>query len=84
MEDADFNLRDCVEAALDLLTPKVAEKHRDLLYEIADGVPGSVRGDSSRLRQVLVNLLGNAVKFTEQGEVVLGLQARVLPAVCPV
>ncbi|MBP9914099.1 MAG: PAS domain S-box protein, partial [Opitutaceae bacterium] len=77
LEDADFNLRDCVEAALDLLTPKVAEKHLDLLYEIADGVPGSVRGDSSRLRQVLVNLLGNAVKFTEQGEVVLGLQARV-------
>ncbi len=78
LEDAPFNLRDCVEAALDLLAPRVAEKRLDLLYEIADGVPGSVRGDSTRLRQVLVNLLSNAVKFTEQGEVVLSLQAHLV------
>ncbi len=71
LESADFALRECVENALDLLGPKAAEKHLDLLYEIADRVPGTVRGDGTRLRQILVNLIGNAVKFTEEGEVVL-------------
>ena len=75
LEQAEFAVRDCVEAALDLLAPRVAEKGLDLLYEVADGVPGSVRGDSTRLRQVLVNLLGNAVKFTERGEVMLSVRA---------
>ncbi|HEX2852463.1 MAG TPA: PAS domain S-box protein [Opitutaceae bacterium] len=75
LEAADFSLRDCVEAALDLLAPKVAEKRLDLLFEIADGVPGTVRGDATRLRQILVNLLGNAVKFTEKGEVVLSVHS---------
>ena len=74
-ESADFSVRECVEGTLDLLAPKVAEKRLDLLYEIADNVPGMVRGDSTRLRQILVNLLGNAVKFTETGEIVLTLQA---------
>ncbi|MEO5960388.1 MAG: ATP-binding protein, partial [Opitutaceae bacterium] len=75
LEQVDFSLRDCVEGALDLLAPRVAEKGLDLLYEITDGVPGSVRGDPTRLRQVLVNLLGNAVKFTARGEVALSLSA---------
>jgi PAS domain S-box-containing protein len=74
-ENVDFALRECVEGALDLLAPKVAEKRLDLLYEIADHVPGMVRGDTTRLRQILVNLLGNAVKFTETGEIVLSLHA---------
>ncbi|HVS51362.1 MAG TPA: PAS domain S-box protein [Opitutaceae bacterium] len=74
LENVDFSVRECVEAALDLLAPRVAEKGLDLLYEIADGVPGMVRGDPTRLRQVLVNLLSNAVKFTERGEVVLSLR----------
>ncbi len=78
LEHVEFGVRECVEGALDLLAPRVAEKGLDLLYEIADGVPNTVRGDPTRLRQVLVNLLGNAVKFTEQGEVVLGLRARSL------
>ena len=75
LESASFNPRDCVEGALDLLSPQFAEKHLDLLYEIADGVPNEVRGDAMRLRQVLVNLLGNAAKFTERGEVVLAVRA---------
>ncbi len=79
VENETFALRECVEAALDLLAPRVAEKRLDLLYEIADGVPGMVRGDSTRLRQILVNLLGNAVKFTEAGEVEVTLRAQ--PAV---
>jgi len=76
LEVADFSLRETVEGALDLLAPRVAEKRLDLLYEIADGVPGTVRGDATRLRQILVNLLGNAVKFTDRGEVVLSVHSR--------
>jgi PAS domain S-box-containing protein len=75
LEQAEFAVRECVEGALDLLGPRVAEKGLDLLYEVADGVPGTIRGDSTRLRQILVNLLGNAVKFTEKGEVMLSLRS---------
>ncbi len=71
LENTEFVLRDCVEGALDLLAARASEKQLDLLYEIADGTPMSVCGDPMRLRQVLVNLLGNALKFTEKGEVVL-------------
>jgi CheY-like chemotaxis protein len=76
LEQTEFAVRECVEAALDLLAPRVAEKGLDLLYEVADGVPGFVRGDPTRLRQILVNLLGNAVKFTERGEVMVSVAAR--------
>jgi PAS domain S-box-containing protein len=75
LESVEFDVRECIEGALDLLAPKCAEKGIDLLYEVADGVPGVVRGDPTRLRQILVNLLGNAVKFTERGEVALKVQA---------
>ena len=75
LEAVEFNLRECIEETLDLLAPRVAEKGLDLLYEIGDGAPGLVRGDPTRLRQILVNLLGNAVKFTERGEVVLSLRS---------
>jgi PAS domain S-box-containing protein len=75
LEHVEFSVRECVEGALDLLAPKCTEKGIDLLYEIGDGVPGAARGDPARLRQILVNLLGNAVKFTDQGEVVLSVRA---------
>ncbi|MBI5423447.1 MAG: response regulator [Opitutae bacterium] len=74
LECLEFSLRDCVEGALDVLATKASEKRIDLLYEFADGVPNNVRGDASRLRQVLVNLLGNAIKFTQKGEVVLSVR----------
>jgi len=83
LEHEEFVLRECVEGALDLLAPRAAEKQIDLLYEISEGAPVMVRGDSSRLRQILVNLLGNAVKFTERGEVVLTLRTESLPALAP-
>jgi PAS domain S-box-containing protein len=83
LEHEEFVLRECVEGALDLLAPRAGEKQIDLLYEISEGAPVMVRGDSTRLRQILVNLLGNAVKFTEQGEVVLTLRTEALPATGP-
>jgi signal transduction histidine kinase/DNA-binding response OmpR family regulator len=71
LEKQPFDLRSCVEAALDLMVARAAEKGLDLAYVIDDHVPGTLVGDVNRLRQVLINLLSNAVKFTEQGEVVM-------------
>ncbi len=78
LEQEEFSVRECIEGALDLLAPRVAEKHLDLLCEIGDGVPGNVRGDATRLRQILVNLMGNAVKFTASGEVELRVMAETI------
>jgi len=75
LETEAFSLRECIESTLDLLTPKATKQGIDLLYEIGEGVPAEVRGDVTRLRQILVNLVGNALKFTEQGEVELTVKA---------
>ena len=64
-----------LESALDLLAPRAAEKGLDLAYLIDESVPQTLIGDATRLRQILVNLLGNAVKFTETGEVVVSVRA---------
>jgi signal transduction histidine kinase len=69
LEDHPFDLRTCIEEAIELLAPKAAEKKLDLAYELDDSVPVIVIGDVTRLRQILVNLVGNAVKFTSEGEV---------------
>ena len=74
LELDDFNLRDSVEATLKTLALQADEKGVELLCEIAPSVPDVVRGDSNRLRQVLVNLIGNAIKFTDHGEVALNVQ----------
>ncbi|MFO1215176.1 MAG: GAF domain-containing protein [Burkholderiaceae bacterium] len=75
VESHPFDLRDCVESALDLVAPRAAEKKLDLAYQFDGEVPPYVVGDVTRLRQVLLNLLANAVKFTESGEVVLSVSA---------
>ncbi len=69
----DFNLRDCVEQVLDLFAGKAAELGLDLIYHIDQQVPLQLIGDGMRLRQVLINLLGNALKFTHRGEIYLGV-----------
>ncbi len=69
LEDAPFSLRSCIEEALDLLATRAAEKRLDLGYRCASDIPELVGGDVTRLRQILVNLVGNAVKFTSTGEV---------------
>ena len=71
LERVSFNLRDCVEGALDLVAMTAARKGLDLAYYIEPSVPASLVTDATRLRQVLLNLINNAVKFTEKGEVVL-------------
>ena len=78
LEHQPFDLRSCIEDALDLLAAKAGEKHLDMAYEMQDGIPAAVVGDVTRLRQVLVNLLSNAVKFTASGEVVV--EVRILSA----
>src|ERR1700682_3132914 len=68
LEMDDFNLRDSLEATLKTLAFRADEKGLELLCEIAPSVPDVVRGDSNRLRQVVVSLFGNAIKVTDEGE----------------
>ena len=76
LEHQPFDLRECVESVLDLVTTRATEKGLDLAYLLGDEVPAAIYGDVTRLRQILVNLLSNAVKFTQEGEVVLSVEAR--------
>jgi CheY-like chemotaxis protein/HPt (histidine-containing phosphotransfer) domain-containing protein len=78
LESQPFDLRACIEDALDLLAAKAAEKKLEVAYQMDDGIPMRLCGDVTRLRQVLVNLLSNGIKFTSAGEVMV--QARVLSA----
>ncbi len=71
VESQPFDLRDCVESALDLVNARAVERHLDLAYLFEGDVPRGVTGDVTRLRQILLNLMSNSVKFTEAGEVVL-------------
>jgi signal transduction histidine kinase/DNA-binding response OmpR family regulator len=75
IESHPFDLRDCVESALDVVGMRANEKRLDLACVFEGEVPVGVRGDLTRLRQILLNLLSNAVKFTESGEVVLTVRA---------
>ncbi|HSO06791.1 MAG TPA: response regulator [Pelomicrobium sp.] len=75
LEQQVFDLRRTIEDSLDLLAPQASEKGINLAYFIEDGTPGTLVGDVTRLRQILVNLISNAVKFTHQGEVVVTVDA---------
>ncbi len=71
LEQLTFDLIPCLEEVLDVFGARSAEKNIDLAYLYDSGVPGAIVGDPTRLRQVLINLVGNALKFTEKGEVVV-------------
>jgi signal transduction histidine kinase/CheY-like chemotaxis protein len=74
LENQPFDLHVCIEEALDLVSATASVKKLDLAYFLEEGMPDALQGDITRLRQILVNLLGNAVKFTEIGEVVVRVE----------
>lgn len=71
LEESAFDLRRCVEDVLDLMAPKIFEKKLELIYYIDPTINSYIFGDGFRLRQILVNLIGNAIKFTEKGEILV-------------
>ena len=74
IERVPFDVRQCVEEAVDLVAGRAAEKNLELVYAIDPDVPWGVVGDLARVRQVMVNLINNAVKFTEKGVVYLEIK----------
>jgi CheY-like chemotaxis protein len=79
LEYHPFDLRECMESAVDLIAGRAGEKKLELALEVSPGVPQAIFSDATRLRQVLINLLNNAVKFTEQGEIVLKVECQQNP-----
>jgi signal transduction histidine kinase/DNA-binding response OmpR family regulator len=73
LEHKDFDLRVSIEEVFDLFANKASELHLDLIYQIDPNVPPQIIGDQVRLKQILINLVGNAVKFTHHGEVFVGV-----------
>jgi two-component system, sensor histidine kinase and response regulator len=71
LEKIDFSLRTVIEETTEILAPKAFEKDLELACSVPPEIPDTVRGDPGRIRQILMNLVGNAIKFTEAGEVVL-------------
>ena len=76
LDSTDFDVRETVADVCDLLGARAAERGVELAIRIDDAVPPAIRTDEGRLRQVLTNLLGNAIKFTQDGDVVVTLSAR--------
>ncbi len=73
IDHQEFNLRNCVEEVFDLFSARTKESEIDLIYEIDPAIPVQLISDHSRLRQILLNLIGNAVKFTHHGEVCVAI-----------
>ena len=73
IEAIDVDLRTLVEDLIEMLAPRAHQKRIELAYRIDPGLPPALRGDPTRLRQILTNIIGNAIKFTERGEVVLAV-----------
>jgi len=74
LENQPYNIISCVEDVLDLMAVKASEKNLELLYSISQKIRWEIMGDSLRLRQILLNLIGNAVKFTPAGHINLKIE----------
>lgn len=74
LENADFDVRTCIEEVLDVFSAKAAQTGLDLVYQVDAKAPSQIIGDSLRLRQILMNLVGNAIKFTQQGEIFVSVK----------
>ncbi|WP_331969239.1 hybrid sensor histidine kinase/response regulator [Ohtaekwangia sp.] len=73
LDHHNFDLRQCIEEVMDVFAGKAGQKSLDLVYQIDYRISAQLIGDSHRLRQVLLNLIGNAMKFTHQGEIFVGV-----------
>ncbi len=78
LEAQSFSLRDCIDDSIDLVAQRASEKSLRLTFAIDKSVPEMIKGDPTRLRQILINLLTNAVKFTDKGEVTVSVLGRKL------
>jgi signal transduction histidine kinase len=76
LETLDFNLSTCVEKVVELLAPSAHSKGLEIAALLYSNVPTHLKGDASRLRQILMNLISNAIKFTSVGEVVVQVELR--------
>jgi two-component system, sensor histidine kinase and response regulator len=74
IETIDFNLSDCIGETMKTLSLRAHQKGLELAFQIEPDVPDALAGDPGRLRQIIINLVGNAIKFTESGEVVLSVR----------
>jgi signal transduction histidine kinase/CheY-like chemotaxis protein len=74
LETLDFNLSTCIQEVIELLARQAHDKGLEIAALIPANVPIYIQGDASRLRQVIMNLMGNAIKFTSQGEVIIQLE----------
>lgn len=75
LDEEIFSLEDCAAEAMDLVARKAAEKGLELLFFVDKSIPELAVGDQGRVRQIIINLLNNAVKFTHEGEIALNLSA---------
>ena len=76
LEHQPFSLKDCIDESLDLVAVQASNKGLNLSSIIKDGTPEAIVGDHGRLRQILVNLLANAVKFTDMGDVSVSVSSK--------
>jgi PAS domain S-box-containing protein len=74
LDPVDFNLRECLESCLSVTALRAQQKGLELLCSVDENVPEGLNGDQGRLRQIVLNLVGNAIKFTSSGEIVLSVQ----------
>jgi len=77
-EERAFDLRECIEDSFDLISSKAVEKNIELLYSFGENTPSVIKGDVTRLRQIFMNLAGNAIKFTMEGEIVITVNSELL------